>query len=326
MVVSPLTPLEHAIHSILLELNDPCHIVEYWSRDEYMNMDAHVDIAEQELEDNNNNDNNLPRCPSSAHILYLQIKQDLRAPTCVFPKKVIGWGSSTTTAADDDDDDDQNHHHDQNNNNNNNNKGGGGSWVPVDLVTIPPVQGRVVRFPGNAMHAVPYPADRWFMTDHEEMELRKEEEEEEEYDDDDDDDDDFGGEHDDEEEVERAVLLFNTWPDHAPPPRGVKRYDDTEHSTEPLVMEDWGEDMLDGMDPTWIHCNPVSSWHQQPIVTDGITASPEDGQARVNLMGEQHRRLYPKDTVRLHVPVPELRAALEQETTVTHFCLLEKQL
>jgi hypothetical protein len=285
----PLTPLEHAIDSALSALNDPCRTVEYWSRDEYMNIDAHVDIAEQELEEDG-----ILRCPSAAHILYLKVKEDLRSPTCVFPRKEIGWGVG-------------------------NHKGG-----LVDLVTVPPVQGRILRFPGSAMHAVPFPADRWLMTDNEEIELRKKEEEEEEYGDHCDDHDE-GDKGEEVEEVERAVLLFNTWSDNAPPPRGVKGdyATDSECHTEQLVSE-WKHDY--GIDAASIHCNPVSSWRQQPISTDMTAVSYEDGQARVNLMGEQNRRLHPKNTARLYVPVPEIRAALEKEATVIHFRLLEKQL
>jgi hypothetical protein len=45
------TPLEAAIDSLLTSINDTSPIVEYWSRKNYINMDAHADIDEDYLKD-----------------------------------------------------------------------------------------------------------------------------------------------------------------------------------------------------------------------------------------------------------------------------------
>jgi hypothetical protein len=147
----PLTPLEHAIDSALTALDDPSRTVEYWSRTEYMNIDAHVDIAEMELEEDG-----ILRVPKVSHVLYLKVLASLSSegcPTCVFPGKQVGRSLED----------------------NNDEKAG----ADVELVTVPAVQGRIVKFPGDAMHAVPCPSDRWLLTREDEMALRAEEQEEE---------------------------------------------------------------------------------------------------------------------------------------------------
>jgi hypothetical protein len=64
-----------AFHSVLEALHDDHDIVEYcWSRQEYLNLDAHSDIDEEELED----DGSL-RYPEFAHVLYLQKYEDIQS-------------------------------------------------------------------------------------------------------------------------------------------------------------------------------------------------------------------------------------------------------
>ena len=140
-----------------------------------------------------------------AHVLYLKVMKGLVGPTVVFPGKRIGWGldhqqSDKITAK---------------------------AASVVDMVTILAVQGRILRFPGSAMHAVPCPVNRWLMTEEEEWTLRCEEECDE-------DEDDYEGDYDDDEDdkdynndnkayqVERSVLLFNTWSDDGGPPHSVQ--------------------------------------------------------------------------------------------------------
>ena len=119
-----LTPIENALDSILRQLNDTSPMVEYWSRSQYINLDAHADIDENTLKDEG-----VLRCPRHAHVLYLQIanssdnmkknseqttgndgssggdtkkttaiteeeKQSRMGPTVVFNRKVA-WGSVT---------------------------------------------------------------------------------------------------------------------------------------------------------------------------------------------------------------------------------------
>lgn len=294
--LKPLTPLEHVMDSALTALNDPCRTVEYWSREEYMNIDAHCDIDENEL-----GETARLRCPQFAHVLYLKVKADLKGPTCVFPGKRVGWNTTRTT----------------------------------DLVTVPAVQGRLLKFPGSAMHAVPRPPHRWLLSDEEEQRLRVEDDADE-YEDDDE---------DDEDDVERSVLLFNTWPDDGPPPRGVKRDHATSGIPDGIELDDdttdyleaqeaqrlaeWEEDY--GANAELIRCNARSRW-SEACLTEGATLLNEasekelqqNHQVRVNLMGRRNRRLHPENTARLDGPMDELRGGLEQETTATIFHLVDR--
>jgi hypothetical protein len=313
--VTALTPLEHAMDSALTALNDTSgRIVEYWSRDEYMNIDAHVDIDENALEEDG-----ILRYPEVAHILYLEVKKGMRGPTCIFPEKRIGWGVDHQSTVVD----------------------------LVPLVMVPPVQGRIVRFPGSVMHTVPCPVNRWLLTDEEEQTLRYEEvneddDDEDYYEDDDDDDDDDreddydDDEEEDDEEVERSVLLFNTWSDEGPPPRDVKTGYETALSIsegEQRLIEEWEQDY--GVDANWIRCNPVSKWNSRTIVEskDCTKETNEEGGdskvqpvARVHLMGEQNRRLYSEKMARFHVPDKHVfQDALNQELEVTRLHLKEER-
>ncbi len=63
-----LTPIDSTIDWILTSLNDTSLIVEYWSRRDYINMDAHADIDEDTLKDEG-----VLRCPRNSHVLYMQI-------------------------------------------------------------------------------------------------------------------------------------------------------------------------------------------------------------------------------------------------------------
>jgi hypothetical protein len=267
----PLTPLEHAIDSALSALNDESKLVEYWSREEYINIDAHVDVDERMFEDEGQ-----LAVPSSSHVLYLQV--NVTGPTCVFPSKRVGWGLQDENPK-----------------------------AAVDLVIVPAVQGRILRFPGSVMHAVPCPADRWLMAEEDETKLRAEEE----ADDEDEDSDGFDEEEkdvDEEEGIERSVLLFNTWPLDGPPPLSAQSrgYDD-----EQLVRE-W--EKVYGVNAELIRCNPASDWRKKFLVKEA-TAKNEESQTNhilVSLMGNENRRVYPDQTVRLTGPVRELRKALEQ--------------
>jgi hypothetical protein len=267
--------------SALSALNDESKLVEYWSREEYMNIDTHVDIDERILEDEGQ-----LVAPSSSHVLYLEV--NVRGPTCVFPSKRVGWTLEDEKPN-----------------------------ATVDLVIVPAVQGRILRFPGSAMHAVPCPSDRWLMTEEDETRLRAEEQ----ADDEDEDFDGFDEEEkvdDEEEEIERSVLLFNTWPDDRPPPLGAKSCG---HYEERLVRE-WEEDY--GVDAELIRCSPTSDWREKFLTKEAAvnTEESQQNQIRVNLMGNENRRVYPDKTVRLKGPVRELREALEQKDEAIWFRLV----
>jgi hypothetical protein len=196
-----LTPLEQALDSFLTAYYDNTDdsnnskdiVVEYWCRQEHLNLQAHADVDEVLFERycNNNNNNNKSgsgsnssskddnsgfRYPTTGHILYLTKPTLGLGPTCVFPPdNTSSNGMDDTNSCI--------------------------TETISSVVTIPAVPGRVLRFPGNALHAVPKPADIWFSDDKDDHEEEEEE--------DDDDDEDWDDE--DEDDEERSVILFNTW-------------------------------------------------------------------------------------------------------------------
>lgn len=289
------TPLECCIDRILTALGDHSQTVEYWSRDEYMNIDVHVDIDENRFLEGEESRNIY--CPSTSHVLYLDIEPELRGPTCIFPGAQKGWDKSLLPLED-----------------------------QVELVTVPAVNGRLLRFPGAAMHAVPCPPNRWLMSEEEELHLRKHEDDEcteDEYGDDYDDDIEEIDEEDDEDDyvVERSVLLFNTWPDDGPPPKGehVSAFNDG-------VNEGWEEDY--GSHAERIACNSRDTWRQQNVQaidpTNTVSKGNSSGKIRVNLMGPRERRIHAKKTVQLGIEdsvIVALQRALLDQKDVACFTL-----
>ena len=314
-----LTPIEHAIDSFLTSIGDTTSKVEYWSRDEYINIQAHADIDEEQLEDTNS-----IRCPQMGHVLYLQVKDELRGPTCVFPTKQKGWSPEQK----------QKQHEDGGDSN------GEKEHEIVDLVVVPAIEGRVLRFPGNAMHSVPCPANKW-LTFNNNDDIEKEEKQEqkhdqfelepytEEFDEFDDEYDEF-----DDDEIERSVLLFNTWPDNEPGPKGVNADymtgslpEGIELSEEDALsffqteeakrLSEWEEEY--GVNAEKIHCNDRNEWQEIQIETirnDDINKEIH-GQIRIGLMGNANRRLNEDKFVTLYGPTHILEKALTDESQPT---------
>lgn len=114
----PITPTEMLLKSLGTELEySDSTTLEYWWRDEWINMELHRDVdevlAKQEPEKEF-------LFPEKGHVLYLDIGQGVEGPTVVFT--------------------DPNH------------KG-----APFDFGVCPAVPGRLLIFEGNLRHAVPRP-------------------------------------------------------------------------------------------------------------------------------------------------------------------------
>ena len=301
----PLTPLEHAIDSALTELGDTARLVEYWSRDEFMNIDVHADIDEVQLEEEG-----VIRCPERGHILYLEVMDGLKGPTCIFPGKKTGW--------------DQKEIEDK-----------------IKLITVPAVKGRIVSFPGSSMHGVPKPADRWLMKREDERKLCRQDEKEEEHFDYDEDydnifDDDFDP-NDEDGDIERSVLLFNTWHDDQPGPTGVNGDYATgaipdgielseedvalfSKSQEARMLKEWEDEY--GIDSKELRCMPRSEWLEQELKTpDTMT---ESGDVRIRLMGSEERRICGSKYAPLKGPIDMIRDAFSQENAVSSINLQSK--
>ena len=170
----PRTAIEKALSSILQELKDSSTIVEYWWREEWLSLDLHRDVDEELAIVNNTF-----RYPNNAHVLYLSIGDAVEGPTIVIQEK------DSNTISD-------------------------GEWTPhfSNITIVPAVTGRLLRFDGHLLHAVPRPALAYL-------------------------DEEEGGSNwevwtrrrpnpNDPNDPERttfrrSVLLFNTWPDdHGP--------------------------------------------------------------------------------------------------------------
>ena len=323
------TPLEQALNSYLSAIGDDQPIVEYWTRNEFLNMEAHADLDEDVLEATGH----CIRCPTYGHVLYLGIQSHLRGPTCVFANKLGGWTSS------------------------NNDKESGKEGI-VSMVSVPAVQGRVLRFPGSAVHAVPKPANRWIVDaidsgtadtgrdaylDHEE-------------------EDEFDSEYDF-EEIERSVVLFNTWPKG---PKGVpfdkaifqntkdqlpegialdddddddnddnddnlnnSRRGDSEDEYAQRVVAEWEEDY--GPDCEELHCQAMEDWIPMDIVSKASQQRNADSainaKLRIPLMGNQRRRLHPTKHAELTSFLDKeiICCALQEDSTPNSFEFIEER-
>ena len=181
-----LTPIEQALDSFLTAYynrertgdDDPNReiVVEYWCRQEHLNLEAHADVDEVSFERSCKKMNDPKfRYPSIGHVLYLTKPTLGLGPTCVFPP-------TTTTGRD-------------------YNADSSIKDEIASVLTIPAVPGRILRFPGNALHGVPKPADVWFSRGDGASASEYDDNVDAEWNDEDDDDDD----------EERSVILFNTW-------------------------------------------------------------------------------------------------------------------
>jgi len=206
-----LTPIEQALDSFLTAYYDGDDdedgkeqnrnrqiVVEYWCRQEHLNLEAHADVDEVWFERScgknqivlGNDPSARFRYPAIGHVLYLTKPTLGVGPTCVFPPKasILAGGGP------------------------NQQNGDVSIQNEIDsVVTVPAVPGRVLRFPGRALHAVPKPVDTWFsqhnVEEGDEDNADGDYETDDEWDDDCNDDDDD----DDDDDEERSVILFNTW-------------------------------------------------------------------------------------------------------------------
>ena len=205
-----LTPIEQALDSFLTAYYDRNEsedgkeqhrnrkiVVEYWCRQEHLNLEAHVDVDEVWFERKCAKNRHLSerfRYPTVGHVLYLTKPTLGVGPTCVFPPKAIDLAEGGPKQQNED--------------------------VSIrdqidSVVTVPAVPGRVLRFPGSALHGVPKPVDVW-LSQHTVDEEEEEDDDEDDYEvdakgDDNYDDDCVDDEWDDDDDEERSVILFNTW-------------------------------------------------------------------------------------------------------------------
>ena len=293
-VASPRNAQERAIESMLTALGDTSRFVEYWGRARWSSVPAHYDCDEGRLV----NARTL-RQPTHAHVLYLDVPDDVRAPTVLWRPAPGADGAPLAEIA------------------------SGGHRRAVEVFVSPAVGGRLLRFCGSWVHGVPRPAREYLgeadeeeevvveeeaadggEADCEEGEEEEEEEEEEEQQEEQEEageeekegEEEAGEEEEEEEEggevaeaepeepeVRRLVLLFNCWPDL--PPRSDDKTDDADAAKtgEPVAYDD----------DVAVACEPWTTWQRREFAAEdkGDEAGEEASTALVaRLMGTPRRR------------------------------------
>ena len=125
---------ERAIEGLLVQLGDTSSLVEYWGRAQWDAVPAHFDCDEGQLDGG-------VRCPTSAHVLYLEVAPSLAAPTVLWGQANPGQGGA---------------------------KAGGAE--AARLYVVPAKEGRLLRFDGGWVHGVPRPACEWLGENDEDVE------------------------------------------------------------------------------------------------------------------------------------------------------------
>jgi hypothetical protein len=159
--------IEQFLNNLLFELypDGNGYYVEYWTRNKWVLISAHQDMDEEhekqmQLSGKTRYGDKLIH-PETGHVLYLKVGSQVKGPTVV-------WNET---------------------------RGGDFSEQSSEMVIIPAVQGRLTRFQGNALHAVPRPAGVYWTKRVD------------------------SGSH--EPEYMRSVILFNTWPMNKEKPIGI---------------------------------------------------------------------------------------------------------
>lgn len=248
--------LEIFLEQLLTSLNDDAPFVELWHREDWMVLDAHRDV--DEILARRADESYELRCPVHAHVLYIDIGLEVRGPTCL-------WLESAESAR----------HIDT-------------------LITVPARSGRLLRFPGDAIHSVPRPTLCYLDPENGgsnvEIHSRKK------------------GEVSNFPELRRSVLLFNTW--FTPPaevmasPRTAKGKEGTRSRL----------------------LRPRQDWTAVP--THALPPDPAEGppvHLKLGVLGNRKRRFHPETWIHLYSPSRGVKAALEAEEAVHSVALCEGQ-
>lgn len=123
--------LEHVVDSLLTELGDSSRYAELWARSRWSNLGLHRDLDEPLVR----RECGRQRSPFNAHVLYVAVARGQSAPTAVFREAGPPPPNRTVT---------------------------GGAPHRLDgVLVVPAVRGRLLRFAGSRLHAVPAPRLQW---------------------------------------------------------------------------------------------------------------------------------------------------------------------
>ena len=267
----PATALESCLHSILSALGDESACVEYWWRDSWEHVEAHEDVDEYLFENSG-----ARRHPTNAHVLYLTVGPAVLGPTCV-------WSEASAEE------------------------------LPMvarrdfgALTTVPACTGRLLRFDGPLMHAVPRPTLRWLPPTARGGGARA-----------------ASGTKPTKDDLVRSVVLFNTWDE---PPLDVPLAEDPDDPA--AIIRDLAasfsspkiEALVDLMATPDTECRPYDEWSNvEPIRRAALPASDADAPSmKVSLLGEVERRGQEEQV--LEMPAPDgLVEGLMADRVVTSF-------
>lgn len=279
--------IEQTINNILLEIypntssaqeeGDAIYYVEYWERQDWFHILAHADMDEglrNEQESKGIYGEPFAH-PEVGHVLYLRLGNRVQGPTCVFSNTTEGG----QLLGDSDND---------------------GDTAASQLIVVPAVESRLLRFQGHLLHAVPRPADLWMAPTYED--------ETEPF-----------------EEWGRSVLLFNLWPIQKGPVRGKKIQQPSDRNDFTDAEDGESVQQLPGVG-VFTACNPREDWQlvlvKPPEKIDDDENSGDNNVIATHdvewvpiqfpLMGDEQRRGTEKLSVILETPESSRLAFLEE--------------
>ena len=258
------TIVEATLCALLDEIGDRCRYVEYWWRGDWIAMNAHRDIDEAHARTYTRAGAGVQRCPTNGHVLYLDVDPRVEGPTCVWEE---------APAADD----------------------GRRAGPPRELRAlhvVPARAGRLLRFQGELIHAVPRPATQWLAetpsghTSGDEAHAAA-----------------GGAQTEPPARLRREVLLFNTWeepptlpsPDDPVSPAAAASYAALERP---------------------IACVPREAWAAPATGRPDVTTDEALVTVEVPLLGDARRRACDAAVLGARAPAAALATALTSKDTV----------
>ena len=265
----PKTALEHCLNSVLKQLRDESPFVEYWWRDSWEHVEAHEDVDEFRFEQTGER-----RYPTNAHVLYLTTGSAVRGPTCVWARAEEQTGHSRRDFG--------------------------------ALAVCPASRGRLLRFDGELMHAVPRPTLRWLPPATRSQALSRQ-----------------GAAS--REDAIRSVVLFNTWeerPDDVGSADGAADPEAVIRSIAASFSSPKIDALVEVMQEPDYDAQPFEDWQLVEPVHKGnghrADRAEEPEIIKIALLGGEARR---GQAERAHeMAAPEgLADSLLEESTVTYF-------
>ena len=165
------------------------------------------------------------------------------------------------------------------------------SETETETVVVPAKEGRLLRFEGSDLHAVPRPYDLWMLP--------------------------FikgGAEYEPESDFGRSVILFNVWPGNESPPLDIPLDDPSS------ADEEFDDERL---------CSDFSAWKEVEVSAPSSTTTPSTNtmpqSVKIWLLGNERRRDFPMRTVPMLAPSrggrESVREALAEKSKVTRIML-----